>query len=291
MEGVFSPADYPDAYVPMAQDRDGDDVPETQYVSAMTSSTSETVPTSVSLLPYPYHLEQYHLLIDRDYATSWSQGTAPPWSYDSSYKVPPLDPLIWPGGAIPFKKVLVSEAGEMVKNCPVAAMYYAIAVRAEHATGPPVALISLRITLAGQAKAVLRGTMKVANDRHTLLVTEPVLSENYPGFIETEQYNFSDEEGKALLEYGKALLNMDVKLPGVNLAVGKITAKRAACWDEEQRGAKRSSDGQADGAPPAAAMGVSQEPANRSGGQTPERAVPSPTADRSWKITFGGPSK
>ena len=134
----------------------------------------------------------------------------------------------------------------------------------------------MRITLAGQAKAVLRGTMKVANDRHTLLVTEPVLAENYPGFIETEQYNFSDEEGKALLEYGKALLNMDVKLPGVNLAVGKTTAKRAACWDEEQRGAKRSSDGQADGAPPAAAMEVPPEPANRSGGQTPERDSPEP---------------
>ena len=187
MEGVFAASsqtwynDVPvaqdrDGDVPVAQDRDGDDVPETQCVSAMTSSTS--------ILPYPYHLEQYHLLIDRDYATSWSLGTAPPWC-DSSYEVPPwcdsevppLDPLIWPGGAIPFKKVLVSEAGEIVKNCPVAAMYYAMAVRAEHATGPPVALISLRITLAGQAKAVLRGTMKVANDRHTLLFTKPLLAE------------------------------------------------------------------------------------------------------------------
>ena len=269
MEGVFSPVDDPDAYVPMAQDGDGDDVPETQCVSAMTSSTSETAPASVPLLPYPYHWEEYHLLIDRDYATSWSLGTAPPWSYDSSYEVPPLDPLIWPGGAIPFKKVLVSEAGEIVKNCPVAAMYYAMAVRAEHATGPPVMLLTLRITLGGQAKAILRGTMKVANDRHTLLFTKPPLAENYPGFIETEQYNFSDEEGKALLEYGKALLNMDVKLPGVNLAVAKTTAERAACWDEEQRGAKRSSDGQADGAPPAAAMGVSQEPANSSGDPGP----------------------
>ena len=270
MEGVFSPVDDPDAYVPVAQDRDGDDVPETQCVSAMTSSTSETAPASAPLLPYPYHWEEYHLLIDRDYATSWSQGTAPPWSYDSSYKVPPLDPLIWPGGAIPFKKVLVSEAGEIVKNCPVAAMYYAMAVRAEHATGPPVMLLTLRITLGGQAKAILRGTMKVANDRHTLLVTEPVLVENYPGFIETEQYNFSEEYSQKLLEYGKELLNRDVELPGVNAKI-------------------RRGDGQADGAPPAAAMGVSQEPANRSGGQTPERDSPEPDRGPILENNIWGP--
>ena len=71
-------------------------------------------------------------------------------------------------------------------------MYCAMAVRAEHATGPPVMLLTLRITLGGQAKAILRGTMKVANDQHTLFVTKPMLVENYPGFIETEQYNFSD---------------------------------------------------------------------------------------------------
>ena len=131
MEGFSLPVDDPDAYMPMAQDGDGDDVLETQCVthrSAMTSSTS--------ILPYPYHLEQYHLLLDRDYATSCGLGTAPPWC-DSSYEVP-LDPLIWSGGAIPLKKALVSEAGEIVKNCPVAAMYYAMAVRAKHATGPPV---------------------------------------------------------------------------------------------------------------------------------------------------------
>ena len=94
------------------------------------------------------------------------------------------------------------------------------------------------------------------------------------------------------MEYGKALLNRDVKLPGVNLAVGKTTAKRAAGCDEEQRerrGAARSSDGQADGAPPAPAMEVSQEPANRSGGQTPERDSPEPDRGPILENNIWGP--
>ena len=103
-----------------------------------------------------------------------------------------------------------------------------------------------------------------------MLFTKPPLAENYPGFIETEQYNFSDEYSQSLLKYGKELLNMHVELPGVNVKI-------------------RPGDGQADGAPPAAAMEVSQEPANRSGGQTPERDSPEPDRGPILENNIWGP--
>ena len=99
---------------------------------------------------------------------------------------------------------------------PVAAYWYARAYRCKHVTGPPIALLRVKLPLDAQVNGLLHKTLKTKLNQHTLAFCQPLTKKNYPGLTDYEVEYIQKDVALEILELGRNLLNETIIIQEVN---------------------------------------------------------------------------
>ena len=115
-----------------------------------------------------------------------------------------------------MKRVLLDENMDIVKNFPVASMYFAMAHRGGYVEGAPVALMRVTQSKEGQANGFIEGSIKAHPEQLTLGYNKILTRENYSGVKDVVFNPVTVELGEALLKFGYSLLERNEIIVGVN---------------------------------------------------------------------------
>ena len=151
----------------------------------------------------------FEMCIDEETYNSLAGGQEVAWA--KPYKCEGIDTSIFPKGELPMKKILIDEG---MDNAHVAAMYYAMAHRAGHAKGPPVAMLRIEMGYQGLTRGFLNGTLVPHVEQHGVGFKENVTRENYPELTDVVFHPI--QNGQEVLDHGYNLLKKKSKITGLN---------------------------------------------------------------------------
>jgi hypothetical protein len=164
-----------------------------------------------------HHEKVFEILLDQSTVNAFGGGLVA-WCED--YTCTGIDATIFPRGQLPMKRVLLDVNKEIVDRFPVAALFYAMALRRGNVVGLPVGVMRVTITAEGQLHAFLGGALLSNPREHGVAFTKILDKENYPGLEDTVFHPLAVDVAREVLEYGQALLAKEIVVSGVNDETG-----------------------------------------------------------------------